>query len=471
MKKILLAASALALAVTWAQAGLVYSDDFSATSLDPTVWNTGNGFGLNTNAQNVILSTFGSGWGSKGDGTGAAGLDSTVGYATFTVTDNGVDPIGGNFMVTRDVVFNVADALLRVPLDVGGTGTYQVVWNNSGVTTNFSVPGWSGTIAADATAWIVDGDTGGATWGTATAAANVDPLEAANRFGFWISRSSENAVIDDFEIYDNLDVVPPPPGCGAYLVCDDFDYSLPWPAWWNLGNGFFLSTQTQTALLSTFGTAWGSKGDGTGAAGLNSTVGYASFTVTDNGADPIGGNFIVTHNVNFNIADALVNVPLAVGGAGTYEVLWNNSGVIESFTMPLSGWSGTIAGDSTVWIVNGVTANAHWSPATSAPNVDPLEAANRFGFWVNVAGEVAIIDDVRIADTLTPGQVVEPTLTLSQSGSNLVVDWAESGFRLQNLTDELSTTNWVDYPLPGGTNPPVTVSVPVDIEFFRLIEQ
>jgi hypothetical protein len=475
MKTTLAAIAVASLMVPATQAGLVYSDDFSAPALDPTAWNAGGGFFLNTNAQNVLLSTFGSGFGFRGDGSGAAGLNSTVGYASFTVTDNGVNPLGGAFIVANDNIVNTADGLVNVPFATGGSGTYQVLWNNSGVLTNFSIPGWSGTIGADSTVWIVNWDNSSPNWGTATSGANVNPLEPANRFAFWIASASENAVIDNLEIYDNLDVISPPPGPGAFVVYDNFtDLALD-PTNWPSGGGFFLNTNLQSALLSSFGSGFGWKGDGTGVAGLNSTVGYASFKVTDNGIDPLGGNFTIGNDLAANTGSGLVTVSLLNGGPGTYEVVWNNSGVSDSFSMPISGWSGTIGGDETIWIVNGDTANAQYGTATSAANVDPLDPANRYAFWVANAVDKAVIDNVRIADTLTPGAAVPtPTLQISQSGSDVIVDWAEAGFKLQSQSTTLGAglgTSWTDYPLPAGTNPPVTIPIANDAEFFRLTEQ
>lgn len=257
--------------------------------------------------------------------------------------------------------------------------------------------------------------------------------------------------------------VPP-----AYLVNDDFSAPTLNPTIWNAGTGFGLSNTTQNVLLSTSGTGWGSKGDSSGAAGLNSTVGYASFTVASNGVTPLGGNFLASYNTNFNTANALVNVSFVTGGAGTYEILWNNSGVTLPFTMPISGWSGSIGGNSTVWIVNGNTGAAHWATATAATYVAAGNPANRFGFWINQNSQAAVIDNVRIADTLMPGTTVvaPPLLQVSKSGTNVVLIWSGTGFKLQYQTN--MGTSWTDHTLPAGTNPPVNVPMSGNAKFFRL---
>ncbi|QDS98480.1 hypothetical protein [Adhaeretor mobilis] len=219
MKKLLLASIFLGWVATTATAAVVVDDDFSGGSLDTAVWSHGGGFFYSAANENVLLSTFGGGFGSKGDQTGVGGLNSTVGYASFTATDNGENPIGGWFQIGNGTYNNTADNIARVNLASSGAGSYQVIWNNSGVSQSFAIPGWTGMIGGDAWAVVKDGDVGNPSWGTPTAFLNIDTGDPANRFGFWINSNDQNAVIDDVVIWDTLEAEAGLPG--------DFD-----------GNGF-----------------------------------------------------------------------------------------------------------------------------------------------------------------------------------------------------------------------------------------
>lgn len=72
----------------------------------------------------------------------------------------------------------------------------------------------------------------------------------------------------------------------------------------------------------------------------------------------------------------------------------------------------------------------------------------------------------------TPQVVNPPTLAAQWVGSNLVLNWAGTGFKLQSATN-LAAPSWTDYALPTGTNPPVTVPLSTGglATFFRLVNQ
>lgn len=201
--RVLPAVVLVALIATVSHAGVVVDDDFSGTTLDTKVWNHGGGFSHNTANENALLSTFGGNWGSKGDGSGAAGLNSNVGSASFTVKADGTHPIGGNFSVGKGTYEKIANALVRIDLSTKGAGAYEIVWNNSGTSQDFkTASGWSGTIAGNSYVWIVDDDREGAVWGKTDSAENVTEGDAADRFGFWSANKTSTAVIDDVKVYD-----------------------------------------------------------------------------------------------------------------------------------------------------------------------------------------------------------------------------------------------------------------------------
>lgn len=190
---------------------------------------------------------------------------------------------------------------------------------------------------------------------------------------------------------------PPQATSGAVFEDDFSDPTL--DLVWNTGNGFFLNTANESALLSTFGTNWGAQGDDAGL--LNSDVGYATFTVAADGANPIGGNFTIGNTTFTNTAHALARINLAHEGAGTYELVWNNSGTSAEFEMA-SGWAGLIDGNRYVWIIDGDWENAHWGFTTNAGLVSLGDAATTFGFWHASPSSSAVIDDFALYDTLTP---------------------------------------------------------------------
>lgn len=481
MKNIVATIIAAGLIASWAQAQTtpVFSDNFNSVTVDPN-WTSIGGGALN--GSTLLLTNFGATFAQFTSTNGVAlGLNAAAGQASFTVTNNGVLPLGFNFMVAATNAANTANAFARVDFAAAatsGSGKYEIVWNNTGTTNTYSLAsGSTGTVGGSnqfkvfRNSVMVAAATGA---GTTFTKGDGTP---ANAFGFWNGNNQNPAIIDDFKIYNTLNVVGTLPPPSTYLVYEDFTNATLNPTYWNNGGGFTPPTPpaVEYARLSTFGGGFGARGDSSGASGLDSNVGYASFTVSSNGTFALNGNFIAGRNNNFNTAWALVNVPFTTGGAGTYEVLWNNSGSTLPFTLPLSGWSGTIAGNSSVYIVDGNTAAPHWGTTTNALNVANInigDNANRWGFWVNVASQEALIDNLRIAPTLTPGVVSLPTLQITKSGSDVVLNWTGAGFKLQQQPTSLSVglgNSWTDYALPAGSNPPVTVSISTNAEFFRLI--
>lgn len=456
----------------------VFSDNFNSVTPDPN-WTKKTGGSLN--GSTLLLTNFGGAFAEFTSTNGVAlGLNAAAGQASFTLTNSGGLPKGFNFMVAATNAANVANAFARIDFSAAATsadGKYEIIWNNTGTTNAYSLAsGSTGTLAGSNQFKVFrNGIVVASATGAATTFVKGDGTPA-NAFGFWNGNNQNPAIVDDFKIYNTLNVVGTLPPASAYLVYEDFTNATLNPTYWNAGGGFTPPTPpaVEYARLSSFGGGFGARGDSSGASGLDSNVGYASFTVSSNGAAALNGNFIAGHNTNFSTANGLVNVPFTTGGVGTYEVLWNNSGSTKSFTMPLSGWSGTIAGNSSVYIVNGDTAGAHWNTTTNALNMANInigDAANVWGFWVSVASQEALIDNLRIAPTLTPGVASSPTLQISKSGSDVLLNWSGTGFKLQYQTNPLSTgltTNWTDYALPAGTNPPVTVPISAEAEFFRL---
>lgn len=185
--------------------GPVFHDNFGGASLNPVVWNTGRGFAHSSADENLLLSTIGGNWGARGDNSGAGGLHSEVGYASFTIAEDGVNPIGGTFQIGNTVFDNSSNAIARINLATRGAGTYELLWNNSGSTEDFEMPsGWTGTISGNSFVWIVDGDASSAIWGTTNGAAWVDVGDAATAFGFWHANANSTAIIDNFQIWDTL---------------------------------------------------------------------------------------------------------------------------------------------------------------------------------------------------------------------------------------------------------------------------
>lgn len=480
MKKILaVIASIIIVPLAQATTTPVFSDNFNSVTANAN-WTKKTGGSLN--GSTLLLTNFGGTFAEFDSTNGVAlGLNAAAGQASFTLTNSGGLPQGFNFSVAATNAANTGNAFARIDFSAAatsGAGTYEIVWNNTGTTNAYSLAsGSTGTVAGSnqfkvfRNGFMVVSGTG-----TSTTFTKGDGTPA-NAFGFWNGNNQNPAIVDDFKIYNTLNVVGTWPPPSAYLVYEDFTNAVLNPTYWNAGGGFTAPTppSVEYARLSTFGGGFGSRGDSSGTSGLNSNVGYASFTVSSNGATALNGNFIAGRNNNFNTAWALVNVPFTTGGAGTYEVLWNNSGSTKSFTMPLSGWSGTIAGNSSVYTVNGNTAGANWNTTTNVLNVANInigDSANVWGFWVNVASQEALIDNLRIAPTLTPGVSASPTLLISNAVNNVVLNWSGTGFKLQQQTVTLGggvgSVSWTDYALPDGTNPPVTVPISGDATFFRL---
>lgn len=181
---------------------------------------------------------------------------------------------------------------------------------------------------------------------------------------------------------------------------DDFSSTGLLADYWNTGTGCQLDTIAKNITLTSNGTQWGAIGDGWGKAGLNSAVGSASFTVseTDEEGMSLGGFFQIGNETFSNYSNSVARIDLATKGAGTYELVWNNSGTPASFTTS-SGWNGTIKGNSFVWIVDGKKKEPVWGTTDATTGVTAGLPANRFGFYVINATQKAVIDNFKLYDT------------------------------------------------------------------------
>ncbi|QDS98479.1 family 16 glycosylhydrolase [Adhaeretor mobilis] len=216
----------------------------------------------------------------------------------------------------------------------------------------------------------------------------------------WHGVPAEADLPKDFEI-DYIRVwhhSPTSPNLSGAVFEDDFSEPTI-DLVWNTGQGFSLDNTNENVTLSTNGSGWGAGGDNAGI--LNSKVGYASFTVAADGSTPIGGNFQIGNTKFSDSAHAIARFSLADEGAGTYELIWNNSGTAEDFETP-SGWSGNVAGNRYFWIVDGDATNVHSGFTASAGQVSLGDAAGAFGFWSANSASGAVIDDFILYDTLTP---------------------------------------------------------------------
>lgn len=477
MKNIVASIITAGLLASWAQAQTpIFSDNFNTNTVNPAWTHLG---AQQLNGSTLLLTNFGGGFASFWS-SNAVGLNSAVGQASFTVTNSDALPLGFTFSVGSTSVFS-QQSMASVTLNAWGAGKYEIIWNNTGTTQSYSLAsGSTGTVGGSNQFRVfIDGILVNSGTGSANTFTRGDGT-GATAFGFWNGDTQDPAIIDDFKIYNTLNVVGTLPPPSAYLVYEDFTNATLNPTYWNAGGGFGLNTNSQNVLLSTFGSGFAARGDSSGTSGLDSNVGYASFTVTPNGGTPIGGNFIAGRNNNFNTAWALVNVPFATGGAGTYEVLWNNSGSTKSFTMPRSGWSGTIAGNSTVYVVNGNTAAPHWGNTTNANNAANInlgDTANRWGFWLNSSTAFAIIDNVRIAPTLTPGVATcaAPTLSIVLNGANVDLSWpSAAGCTYQLRSKTTLTGGWSDLyaPVAGdGTTKTLPIPATGPEQYFQLVVQ
>lgn len=186
----------------------------------------------------------------------------------------------------------------------------------------------------------------------------------------------------------------------ATIVEDGFSSTGLSADYWNDGIGYLLDPVAKNITLTSNGTQWGSVGDNWGKAGLNSTTGSATFTVAKASEEGItlGGFFQIGHETYSNYSNSVARIDLSTKGAGSYELVWNNSGATAPFTTA-SGWNGTIAGNSYVWIVDGNKKAAIWGNTDSTSGVTVGLPANRFGFYTTSATQKAVIDDVKIYDT------------------------------------------------------------------------
>ena len=107
--------------------------------------------------------------------------------------------------------------------------------------------------------------------------------------------------------------------------------------------------------------------------------------------------------------------------------------------------------------------------------------------WFGALGHGQGLDD--LGNTVTDGdgavrlkvagfQIVQvataqpPVLAARLSGGSVVLNWPGTGFKLQS-SGTLVSPSWVDYALPAGTNPPVSVPITTGrtTSFFRLAPQ
>lgn len=215
----------------------------------------------------------------------------------------------------------------------------------------------------------------------------------------WRGLPAEADLPKDYEVdYVRVWHNSPTPNPSRAVFEDDFSEATV-DLVWNTGDGFELDAANENVIFGNDTGNWTAQGENAGL--LNSPVGYATFSVAADGTNPVVGNFNVGNTTFADTANALSRINLALEGAGTYELIWNNSGTDLDFEM-LSGWSGTVGGNRYVWIVDGDTADARWGLTDAAPQVALGDAATTFGFWsLNSAGR-AVIDDFAIYETVTP---------------------------------------------------------------------
>lgn len=382
----------------------VYEDDFNSGVLNTTVWNDGGGFFVNPT--NVRLDSFGGNFGARGDLSGAAGLNSAQGQASFAVAPRSGVPLVGQFYVGNGTYANTDSAIAGISFGSGpyagisggsGAGKVEVLWNNTDSSAPFQTrSGWSGTIDPNTSLWSNDG---GATFETfaSDAQANISSGDFATSFGFWTTADGD-ALLDNFRISDQLSVPLAPPLPGSTVFADDFtgeEGVNTNPTVWNTGGGAFFSGATMN--LNNFGANFASRGDNTGAAGLDSNTGFASFSVAEPGAEGavLGFNFQIGNELFTNTNEAIVRINLANTGAGDYEIAWNNS--FEDMTIELDGFSGNLASGQYVYTIDGFGPTFGFTDA--AGGVSLGDSATRFGFWAGGVGGTdtrAVIDDFRI---------------------------------------------------------------------------
>jgi streptogramin lyase len=125
----------------------------------------------------------------------------------------------------------------------------------------------------------------------------------------------------------------------------------------------------------------------------------------------------------------------------------------------------------TNWVTTTLAGSAGIPGTTDGTGTNAL-FINPTGIAVNAAGQVFVSD--ADADTIHEGSVAPfPSLSMSLSGTNILVSWPTSGaFNLQTNSD-LTTANWSDYSGPVNTTNAVsslTVSPSPATLFYRLAD-
>ncbi len=231
-------------------------------------------------------------------------------------------------------------------------------------------------------------------------------------------------------------------------------------------------------------TVFGGNNTYTGATDVNRGVllvngSLASSNVTVNSTGTLGGNGTVNGPVTvqsggtvsagtsigiLNISNSLTFLANSTNYAEirkspmTNDLVRGITTVTYAGTLTVANLSGTLALNDTFKIFDATTYTGSFS-ATNLPALDPGLAWDTTGLTSN--GTIKVV----------AAAAGSPTLTFTQTGSNLQFSWTGS-FKLQSQTNSLSTglgANWADF--PGGGSSPVNVTAdPANPSvFFRLI--
>jgi len=148
----------------------------------------------------------------------------------------------------------------------------------------------------------------------------------------------------------------------------------------------------------------------------------------------------------------------ASGGNNQVVVKWSASSGAASYLVKRA----TVSGGPYSSIANPV-----------ATNYTDIEVANGTKYFYVVSAVNGNGESSNSSETnATPQIFNQPMLAAQQVGGNLVLNWAGPGFKLQSAPN-LAPASWMDYALPAGTNPPVTVPLSTGdpTTFFRLANQ
>jgi hypothetical protein len=235
------------------------------------------------------------------------------------------------------------------------------------------------------------------------------------------------------------------------------------------GSGLLTITDPQTfggGLVVSNGTVLvnNASGSGTGG-GAVSVVGG-----TLGGTGTIAGSVTVESAGNLapgaSIDDLTISGVLTLNGNFTSEV---NTGSTPN--------TDQVLGTSAVNYGGTLTINNQGGLLTTSDTFQIFPAGTRTGSFTivpaNPDNDAGLAWDTSTLTTdgtlrIVTGVVSSPNLGMSQSGNALTFSWSEAGFKLQSLTNDLSSGIWGDY--PGGGSSPVNVTVdPAGPNmFFRL---